>query len=397
VPANPHPNSRLRPARLRPARLRPARLRPAGRAGRALRTALVAGLPLAALLLVPAAPASAATPNLTQYVNPFVGTDDSNSPNPVGGGAGGSTYPGPAVPFGMVQLSPDTPTASPSGYRDSDRTIEEFSLTHFDGAGCPNNEDIGILPVTGSLGSSPGTSWTSYASGYTKSNESAAPGYYRNRLDKYSTTVELSATKRTGALRLTYPGTTSARILVNTSRSATGSRSGSVSINGSQLTGSVTAGGFCGSSKTFPIYFAMKFDRTPTGFGTWSGGTISAGSTSTSGVNTGGYVTFDTTSNAVVNVTVGLSYVSVANASANLTAENSGFNLDTVRTAADTAWNDMLARVQVSGGSSTDLQKFYTALYHVMQSPNIASDVNGQYRGFDNAIHTASGMTVYQN
>src|SRR5437764_12385237 len=85
---------------------------------------------------------AAATLNLTQYVNPLIGTDDSNSPNPVGGGAGGSTYPGAVVPFGGVQFSPDTPTASPSGYRDSDRTIEEFSLTHFDGAGCANHEDI---------------------------------------------------------------------------------------------------------------------------------------------------------------------------------------------------------------------------------------------------------------
>src|SRR5258707_3843869 len=86
-----------------------------------------------------AAPASAADLNLTQYVNPLIGTDDSNSPNPVGGGAGGSTFPGATVPFGMLQFSPGTPTASPSGYRDRDRTIEEFSLTHFNGAGCPNN------------------------------------------------------------------------------------------------------------------------------------------------------------------------------------------------------------------------------------------------------------------
>src|SRR5215216_2254001 len=137
---------------------------------------LVIAFLIGAFAIVPATPAAAAPANLTQYVNPFIGTDDSNSPNPVGGGAGGSTYPGAVVPFGMVQFSPDTPTASPSGYRDSDRTVEEFSLTHFNGAGCPNNEDIGILPVTGNLGSSPGTNWTSYASGYTKSNESAAPG-----------------------------------------------------------------------------------------------------------------------------------------------------------------------------------------------------------------------------
>ncbi|MET7395410.1 GH92 family glycosyl hydrolase [Dactylosporangium sp. NPDC005572] len=347
-----------------------------------------------ALAVVQAAPAHAADLNLTQYVNPFIGTDDSNSPNPVGGGAGGSTYPGATVPFGMVQFSPDTPTGSPSGYRDRDRTVEEFSLTHFNGAGCANNEDLGLLPVTGALGSSPGTAWTSYASAYTKTNESAAAGYYRNRLDKYSTDVELSATTRTGALRLTYPSTNQARLLINTSRSATGNRSGSVSISGSTVSGNVTAGGFCGSSKTYPIYFAIRFDRAPSSVGTWNGGTISTGSTSTSGVNTGAFVTFDTTGNATVNATVALSFVSVAGATANLNAEAGAF--DTVRANANTAWNTALNRVQAAGGSAADLQKFYTSLYHVMQNPNISSDVNGQYRGFDNAIHTAT-HPVYQN
>src|ERR671925_162983 len=99
-------------------------------------------------------PAIGALAALNQFVNPFIGTDDSNSPNPVGGGAGGSTVPGPVLPFGMVQFSPDTPSASPSGYRFSDTGIDEFSLTHFNGAGCPNNEDIGILPITGNIGTS---------------------------------------------------------------------------------------------------------------------------------------------------------------------------------------------------------------------------------------------------
>src|SRR5438045_5263029 len=121
-----------------------------------LRTLAAVVVLAAAALTVPPAAAAAAELELTGYVNPFIGTDDSNSPNPVGGGAGGSTYPGATVPFGMVQFSPDTPSASPSGYRDRDRTIEEFSLTHFDGAGCPNNEDLGILPVTGAIGGSPG-------------------------------------------------------------------------------------------------------------------------------------------------------------------------------------------------------------------------------------------------
>ncbi|MCR6488837.1 GH92 family glycosyl hydrolase [Amycolatopsis sp. OK19-0408] len=351
---------------------------------------------LAAAGLATTTPAHAATLALTQYVNPFIGTDNSNSPNPVPGGAGGSTYPGASVPFGMTQFSPDTPTGSPSGYRYSDTSIEEFSLTHFNGAGCPNNEDLGLLPITGAIGTSPGTGWTTYAGRYTKANESAAPGYYKNKLDNYNTTVELSATKRSGALKLTYPNTTSARLLVNTGRSATGNRNGSISISGSQLTGAVTGGGFCGSSKTYQIFYVIQFDRAPSGFGTWLGGTVSAGSASTSGTNSGGYVTFDTSSNTTVQAKVGISFVSLANAQANLAAEQPGFDFAGTRAAADTSWNTILNRVQVDSGTAADLQKFYTALYHVFQNPNIASDTNGQYRGFDQAIHTAS-HTVYQN
>jgi predicted alpha-1,2-mannosidase len=365
--------------------------------GRSTLGALTAALLASGAAALIAAPAHAASLNLTQYVNPFIGTDDSNAPNPVPGGAGGSTYPGAVVPFGMVQFSPDTPTASPSGYRYSDTSIEDFSLTHFDGAGCANNEDLNILPVTGALGASPGTSWTSYASGYTKGNEAAAPGYYRTRLDKYSTSVELTTTTRTGVAKLTYPGTSSAQLLVNTSRSATGSRSGSVSVSGSTVTGQLTAGGFCGSSKTYQVYFAMRFDRAPTGHGTWNGGTVSSGSSSTSGTNTGAYLTFDTTGNPVVQVAVALSFVSVAGAQQNLGTESPAFDFSATRSNADAAWNGMLNRIQVSGGAATDLQKFYTALYHVFQSPNVASDVSGQYQGFDHAVHTASGMTVYQN
>ena len=370
---------------------------PLRRLARRARPAALAGVLFAAgLAALPAVPAVAATLNLTQYVNPFIGTDNSNSPNPVPGGAGGSTYPGAVVPFGMVQFSPDTPTASPSGYRYSDSSIEEFSLTHFNGAGCGNNEDLGILPITGSIGTSPGTGWTGYAGSYTKANESAVPGYYKNKLDTYNTGVELTSTKRTGFMKLTYPNTTTARVLVNTSRSATGNRSGSFSISGSQVTGSVTGGGFCGSAKTYQIFYVIQFDRTPSGFGTWLGGTVSAGSSSTSGVNSGGYITFDTSSNTTVQAKVGISFVSLANAQANLAAENSGFDFAGVRAAADTSWNTILNRVQVTGGATADLQKFYTALYHVFQNPNIASDTNGQYRGFDQAVHSSSN-TVYQN
>jgi predicted alpha-1,2-mannosidase len=334
---------------------------------------------------------------LTQHVNPFIGTDDSNSPNPVPGGAGGSTVPGPVLPFGMVQFSPDTPTASPSGYRFADTQIQEFSLTHFNGAGCPNNEDIGLLPVTGNIGASPGTGWTGYAATQTKSQEAARPGYYRTVLANYGNTqVELSATRRTAVMRLSYPATTTAKVLVNASRSATGNRNGTIAISGSTVTGTFTGGGFCGSSKTYQIFYRMEFDRAPSGVGTWVGGTVTTGGTSASGVNSGGWLNFDTTTNPVVQVKIGISYVSQAGAQANLAAEQAGFDFAGVRAAADAQWNAALNRVQATGGSASDLQKFYTALYRVLINPNIASDVNGQYRGFDNVVRTAS-HPVYQN
>src|SRR6266540_1248382 len=273
APAARHPSEEIPVMPLEtsgPARDHPARgaHRPRHRHGARRRyvyaTAIAAGLLLAPVLIAQANPASAATLSLTQFVNPFIGSDDSNSPNPVGGGAGGSTVPGPVLPFGMVQFSPDTSTASPSGYRYSDSDIEEFSLTHFNGAGCSNNEDIGILPVTGAIGASPGTNWTSYRATQTKSAEVAQAGYYKAVLSNYGNTqVELSTTKRTAIMRLTYPSSTTARVLVNTSKSATGSRSGSINISGGTVTGTFTGGGFCGSSKTYQIFFRMEFDRAP--------------------------------------------------------------------------------------------------------------------------------------
>lgn len=334
-----------------------------------------------------------ATLNVTQYVNPFIGTDYSPPPNSEPGGE----YPGAVVPFGMVQFSPDTPRGSPSGYRYGDNTIEEFSMTHFSGGGCANNEDLGILPITSALDRSPGTNWTNYSAAYLKSNESASPGYYKNRLERYGIDVELTATTRTGMARFTFPATNQATVLINTSRNATGNREGSININGNQLTGDFTAGGFCSSTKTYKLYFAIEFDQTPIGYGTWFAFSIAPSSTSTRGVDTGGYVTFDTIANPIVQMKIGLSYVSIANAQQNLAIENPAWSFSTVQANANTAWNTILNRVQVSGGTTDDLSKFYTALYRVLSSPNVASDVNGQYMGFDYATHTASGMTVYQN
>src|SRR6218665_166325 len=231
----------------------------------------------------------------------------------------------------------------------------------------------------------------------TPCTEEALPGYYGVTLDG-DIDVELTTTTRTGMVRLHYPASTAAQLLLHTGRSATGVRAGTVQLIGNdRIRGSATAGGFCGSSETFTIYFAAQFDRPFSASGTWLGNTLSPGSTTARGTGSGAYATFDTTSNPVVQMKIGVSFVSMDNAEANLAAENSGWDFDAVHSAARKRWNEVLNRIEITGGSDADLELFYTPLYHVFQNPNVSSDVNGQYMGFDRSVHTANGWTVYQN
>ena len=343
---------------------------------------------------------SAAT-DLCRYVDPFIGTGPSNSPNPVPGGAGGSTIPGAMAPFGMIQFSPDTDKASPSGYGYPGTQIQGFSLTHFNGAGCPNNEDLPILPIRGTNVGTNGTGvdWAGHAATFSHTNESAAPGEYSVRFDDGILT-ELTATVRTGMARFTFPDSDGGSILFDTSRNATGRREGSLHIDGSKITGTFTSGGFCGSRTTVPFSFVVEFDRAPSSSGTWLGDTVTPGGSDVAGVSSGGWVSFDTSSDRDVLMKVAISYVDLDNAEHNLVAENSGWNWEGVRDGTRTAWNDVLHRIQLTsttGVDEEDLVKFYTALYHVFSNPNVWEDVNGEYRGFDDVVHTTDGWTNYQN
>jgi predicted alpha-1,2-mannosidase len=319
--------------------------------------------------LAPAGP----LPDVTQYVDPFIGTSDAPSVvNPVGGGAGGSDFPGAALPFGMVQLSPDTPNASPSGYGYESTAITGFSMTHFSGAGCSNNGDLPILPLVG-------PSATSFP--YQHTNEHASPGYYDVTSDD-GIRAELTATLRSGAMRLTFPANSNATVVVDASRSQTSaSISGATltaTVGNDGLTGATTGGRFCGVG-SFPIYFTIAFDRA------WSAATIGGGKA---------LLSFDTSQGLVVNVKVGMSYFNQANSKANLTAENPGWDFDGLHDAAKSAWNTRLNAIQITGGATDDLTKLYTALYHSLLHPNVYSDVTGDYVGFDGANHAVSGGHV---
>jgi predicted alpha-1,2-mannosidase len=324
--------------------------------------------------------AGAATPALlplTQYVNPLIGTLASNSPNPVPAGQAGSVVPAAGLPSGMVQWAPDTNTTpapnnsaepgSPAGYYYDLNTIQGFSVTHMSGAGCAgNNGEFPVMPTTDT---------SKLVPTFSHANETARAGYYSVLLDS-QIKVELTATLRSGFGRFTYPAGKPAYLVIDTTRTNTKtSTTGSVTkVAADTISGSTVGGGFCGNGTPVPVYFYAQFDRP-----------FAASSTLSKGIAKLG---FD--AGATVRMKIGISYVSVDNAKANLAAENPNWDFDAVKSAADTAWNTRLNAIQVTGGDTDALTKFYTAFYHALWAPSLFSDVNGQYIGFDKQVHTVS-------
>ncbi|MDG6915167.1 MAG: GH92 family glycosyl hydrolase [Nitrososphaerota archaeon] len=338
--------------------------------------------------------AAAPSVNLTRLVNPFIGTSDSAGPL-----GAGDTFPGADYPMGMVQWSPDTVSNPPGGYDYNDTTIKDFSLTHFSGRGCQVYQDFPFMPFVGEVTVSPASDPSAYYSAFSHSTESARPGYYQVHLDTPNVTVQLSATPHTGVGAFTYPASTLSTMLINAGGSINGNSHSDVSIDPSkgEVTGSGESTVGCGSNP-YTLYFAAEFSRPFKSYGVWDGPTLLPAVTSADGQYTGAYLTFDTTSQPQVDVQVGISFVSVRNAELNLRAESVGFDLGAAAAATADAWNSRLSSVLIGGGTQAEQTVFYTALYHVFIDPNIFSDDNGQYLGFDGQVHTLpSGHVQYED
>ena len=325
----------------------------------------------------------------SQLVDTFVGTG-------VGGQSVGSidTFPGADMPFGMVQWSPDT-THRPSGggYSYTDSAISGFSLTHMSGPGCAVYGDIPILPTVGAVGSDPGAATAPFS----HSTEVASPGNYAVTVGRPPVRVELAVTTRTGLGRFSFPGTGAANLLFKVSDSAAGSARSAVTIVGDrEVDGSVVSGDFCTTSGDYHLYFAARFESPFRSFGTWHGTTVTPGSRATTRAQSGAYVSF-ATKTRVVQMQVGVSFVSVADARLNIDAEQPGWDIDALRQRDTGTWNQLLGRIQVSGGSFADERTFYSELYHSFLHPNVFDDANGKYMGFDGKVHVASGYTQYAN
>ncbi|MCD9879221.1 GH92 family glycosyl hydrolase [Streptomyces guryensis] len=329
-----------------------------------------------------AAPATAQTTQpkdgrLTDLVNPFIGTENE-----------GNTYPGAAVPFGMVQLSPDT--GHNTGYDYSQNHIRGFSLVHLSGVGCGLGGDLPVLPTTGDVTQ---TDYAKYAAEFSHDAEQASPGYYRVGL-KTGIEAELSATARTGVQRYTFPATDKANVLLNAAQSLHTTVSTEVEILDSRtVRTAITGRGFCQDTKPYTVYTITRFDRPFTAYGTWDGSTVTSGSKSG---RDGAYVRFDTTKDRTVEATTALSYVDPHGAAVNLRAEG-GRSFDAVRHSAQQAWEDRLDDVRVKGGGDSLRRTFYSSLYRSFLAPNIGSDADGRYTGWDQKTHRTEGFTYYQN
>ena len=328
---------------------------------------------------------------LAALVNPFMGTG-------VGGKSVGEihAFPGADLPFGMMQWGPDTAPqrAAGGGYLAGSTALTGFSLTHLSGPGCPVFGDVPVLPAVGSLPAAPERALASFAA----ANQVAKPGSYAVTLTQPHVRVELGVTTHTGLARFTFPRATEANLLLKVADSANGAQGAQARIVGDrEVEGSVVSGHFCDTPGTYRLSFDARFDRPFTHVTAWRDARLIPGARSVDGQHSGIALTFDTTDGKPVLMKVGISFVSVGNAVANLETENRGWDLAAVTAAATNRWNALLGRIAIDGGTPSEQRTFASALYHSLLHPNVFSDDNGQYLGFDNRVHTTKDRVQYAN
>ena len=318
---------------------------------------------------------------VTDYVDPFIGT-----------GGHGHTFPGATYPFGMIQVSPDTRLEGWDGcsaYHSSDDIIYGFSHTHLSGTGCSDYGDILVMPVIGEVGLSD----YDYASPFHQESEKASPGFYRVGLDKYDIGVELTASKRAGFHRYTFPATTQPGIVLDLTHRD------KVIESGLKVVGDAEVEGYRFSTawaKEQRLYFVIQFSKPFKSILIEASGEAITESTEASGEDIKAIFRFGPTGEgAQIKVKVGISAVSIEGARRNLESEIPGWNFEKTLQDTRTAWQNELQKINVFGGTNGQKTIFYTALYHAMISPNLYMDVDGQYLGRDLQAHQAEGFDYY--
>ncbi len=329
----------------------------------------------------------------TRWVDPFIGT-----------GGHGHTFPGATVPFGMVQLSPDTRIDNwdgSSGYHYSDDIIYGFSHTHLSGTGIPDGCDILFMPTVGEpqfFAKEGDKSVNGYASKFLHANEKAEPGYYSVKLDDDGILAEMTSTTRVGMHRYTFPADSEAKITLDlTWRDKT--LMSQIDVKGDRIEGWRRSSSW---AKDQTIYFVAQFSERfaapywyeeytyPTPHITKDQAWIDR----SLGEKIRVAFPFSKPKNRQILIKVAISNVSIEGARKNLAAELPGWDFDKVRADAKAAWNKELSKIEVSGGTPDQTTNFYTALYHTMIHPNVFNDVDGRYKGHDGKVHQLPGYSA---
>jgi predicted alpha-1,2-mannosidase len=347
------------------------------------------------------------------YVNPFIGTNEM-----------GHTYPGATVPFGMVQLSPETDTIQYSigqgyikdvyrycaGYQYSDKTIVGFSHTHFSGTGHSDLGDFLLMPTTGKVQLNPGTAdnpESGYRSRFAHDSEKASAGYYAVLLNDYGIKAELTTSERVGFHRYIFPETNEANIILDMV-SGIYNYDGKVVWSSIRVENDTLITGYRqtqGWARERTMYFAMTFSKPIRNYGCrdeakvvytdfYRKFNVLKDFPEMSGRKLKTFFSFDTKAGEQILVKFALSSVSTEGALKNLETEIPHWNFDQVRQDAENAWNRELSRISIEASEEKKII-FYTALYHTFLSPTLFMDVDGNYRGLDKNIHQANGFTNY--
>ena len=331
------------------------------------------------------------TKDYTKLVDPMIGTNFH-----------GHTFPGAIVPFGMIQLSPDTRTETwdgCSGYHYSDRSILGFSHIHFSGTGVGSGADILLMPTIGKAKFSPGDPndpQSGYRAAFSHSNETSSPGYYRVRLDD-GILAELTCTERVGFHRYTFPAGKDPNIILDLSHGIT-SKVDSLClemVNNTTLTGFRHAHSSLDGDKI--VWFVIEFSEPFSDYGVELGGKFVGKQPKTGGKDIKAFFRFNALPQNRVQVKVALSRVDKQGAHNNLKRELTDWNFDAVKEAARQKWQKELSKIEIEGGTISQQRIFYTALYHCFVHPNIAMDVDRRYFGTDHKIHTATNFDNYTN
>jgi len=339
-----------------------------------------AGMPGAARLMN----AAAAEEDLLGLVNIFWGT-----------GGHGHTYPGATVPFGMVQLSPDTYNDDwdwCSGYHSSDDTIMGFSHTHLSGTGCGDLLDFLVVPRTGEVRLVPGDRkqpGTGYRSSFSHADEKAHPGYYSVLLKDTGIHAELTATEHAGFHRYTFPASETSHIVLDLTH-AYGKSPDSIAWcalqqagNKTLLAGHATNAWGAGREMYIALEFSRPFDRVEF-FQDDKPVEIGSG---LKGMNLKAVVHYKTHDGEEILIKAGLSGVSTEGAQRNLAAEIPGWDFAGVQKIAEVRWRHELGKIRVETTNDNDKRVFYSAFYHTMVAPTLFDDVDGQYMGMDGKVH----------